>query len=313
MDTTLLEVLEYVAVIAEEGSYERASQRLHKPKASLSRKIGNVEQTYKIKFFERSTRQSKLTAEGRMAVAGIQPILRQAERLQESLQYCGRLITGPIKIGFSPYSSDTLLRRLHTLDIADLEATLVRPEGLTEPLIEVDNGCTPDLMDRLLRSRLHASLGILPIHDDALWVELLVREPFCVCVPKGHPLVHRQTIAVRELNRQTVFLIPHDMHPDFYEHTVEYIRSTGAHPVYQEIPSVPHAIDIAEHGLGIGLLPSSFGRVPHPGVVFRPVTDKLLQIETALFAKRDLMHDILHDFILFLASQLQGGKSSRIH
>lgn len=313
VDKALLEALEYVSVIAEEGSYERAAQRLHKPKSSLSRKIDSVEQSYRVKFFERSTRRVELTTEGRMAVAGIQRILRKAERLQESLQYCGRLINGPIKIGFSFYSSATLLRRLHTLNVAELEATLVRPEGLPEPLIEVESSFTADLIESVLRRKLHAAVGILPIPNNALWTELLVREPFCVCLPKGHPLAHRQTIAARDLNKQTVFLIPQKMHPAFYERTIEYIRSTGAHPTYQEIPFAQQGVDIAEHGLGIALIPSSFNRGSHTGVVFRPVTDKLLQIETALFAKRDLMHDALHDFILFLAAQLQSGKTARIH
>jgi LysR family transcriptional regulator, benzoate and cis,cis-muconate-responsive activator of ben and cat genes len=248
MDMDLLEALEYVAVIAEEGSYERASQRLHKPKSSLSRKIRGVEQNYRVKFFDGPTRQSELTAEGQMGVAGIKPICQQAERLQESIQYCGRVATGPIRIGFSPYSSKTSVRRLHELKIADFETQLVRPEGLPEPLLEVEVGSTPNLIERVLRGKLHAALGVLPIDDNALWVELLLRERFCVCLPKGHPLAHRQTIAARELNRQTVFLIPHDMHPAFYDRTVEYIRSTGAHPIYQEIPQVPHATEIAEHG-----------------------------------------------------------------
>jgi hypothetical protein len=46
--------------------------------------------------------------------------------------------------------------------------------------------------------------------------------------------------------------------------------------------------------------------------MFRPVTDKALQIETVLFAKEELMRGVLHDFVLFLASRLQGVKSQEV-
>jgi hypothetical protein len=60
------------------------------------------------------------------------------------------------------------------------------------------------------------------------------------------------------------------------------------------------------------LLPSSMGDLSHPAV-FRPVTNKPLQVETVLSAKRDLMKGVLHDFILYLAEQLQAAEPDVHH
>jgi DNA-binding transcriptional LysR family regulator len=190
------------------------------------------------------------------------------------------------------------------------EAQLVASVDAPEPRIVLEHSVTPDLIERVLRGRLHASLGVLPIQNRELWVELLVREPFCVCLPKGHPLAQRQVVAARELHGQPLFWIPRDMHPAFYDRTVKYIESTGARPVYHEIGSVSHAIEIAVHGLGVALLPNSAGRLSRHGVVFKTVTDQFLQIETALFSRRELMRGVLQDFTLFLASRLQAVKPS---
>jgi DNA-binding transcriptional LysR family regulator len=91
---------------------------------------------------------------------------------------------------------------------------------------------------------------------------------------------------------------------------LEYIESTGSHPVFHEVVSTTHAIDIAARGLGIALLSRAASRLSHPGVVFKPVTDRFLQIETAIFARRDLLHGDLQEFVQSLSSRLQGLKLS---
>ena len=235
-------------------------------------------------------------------------VVRHAERAWELGRYYGRLMRGPIRLGYSLCTHGPLLRILHSLDLSEFEAQRVAAADTPEPRIQLEHSVTPDLIERVLRGRLHASLGISPIENPELWVEQLVREPFCVCLPKNHALAQRQTIAARDLHGQALFWIPREIHPAFYDRTTKYIESTGARPVFHEIGSVAQAIEIAAHGLGIALLPNSTARLSRPGVMFKTVTDRYLQIETALFARRELMHGVLQDFALFLASRLQNVK-----
>lgn len=308
LDHSVLQAQFYVAVLAEEGSFSRAAKRLHTAQTFLTKKIAEVERDLRIKIFERSTRRLELTTVGRIVVPEIQLALRHSERAWELARYYARLTHGPIRLGYSLYTHGALLRILHSLDLSQFEAQLVASEDTPTPRIVLEHSVTPDLMERVLRGRLHASLGVLPIQSSELWVEQLVREPFCVCLPRGHALAQRQAIAARDLDGQPLFWIPRDMHPAFYDGTVKYIESTGARPVYHEIGSCAHAIEIAVNGLGIALLPNSIARLSRPGVVFKTVTDRFLQIETALFARRELMSGVLQDFTLFLASRLQAVK-----
>jgi DNA-binding transcriptional LysR family regulator len=89
---------------------------------------------------------------------------------------------------------------------------------------------------------------------------------------------------------------------------LEYIESTGAQPVWHEVVSTMQAIDIAARGFGLALLPRAASRLSHPGIVFKPVTDRFLQIETAIFARRDLLHGGLQEFVFSLTSRLQSLK-----
>jgi DNA-binding transcriptional LysR family regulator len=308
LDNSVLQAQTYIAVIAEEGSFSRAAKRLHTAQSFLTRRIAKVERELQTKIFERSTRRIELTTIGRILLPEIQLSIRHSERAWELARHYSRLINGPIRVGYSSYTNDVPLRILQQLDMSEFEAQQVGSGDSPEPRLVFENSSTPELIERVLRGKLHISLGIHPIPDRDLWIEPIAQESFCLCLPKGHMLAQRTVIAAREMDGQPVFWMPRDVHPAFYKRTTEYVRSTGARPLYKETRSIAQAIEMVSHGLGIALLPQSASRLSCAGVVFKPVTDRYLQIETALFARRELMHDSLRDFALFLASRLQGSR-----
>ena len=309
LDQNVLQAEVYVAVLAEEGSFSKAAKRLSTAQTFLTKRIGEVERDMlKVKIFQRSTRRVELTEVGRVIVPEIQLAMRQAEKAWDLAGYYARLMNGPIRVGYSPYTHDTMLRILYQLNVSEFETKNVTSADLPEPRLVLENSGTPELIDRVLRGRLHASLGIYPIDSRRLWVEPLASESFCVCLPKGHALAQQSTVAARDLHGWPVSFISRDMHPPFYDQTTEYIRSTGAQPEYYEVRSEKHAIEIVAHGFGIALLPHSASRLSRAGVIFKPVSDRYLRIETALFARRDLEQGVLKNFVHFLAERLQGVK-----
>jgi DNA-binding transcriptional LysR family regulator len=110
------------------------------------------------------------------------------------------------------------------------------------------------------------------------------------------------------MHGQLLFWIPREANPAFYDSVTAYVESTGAEPVYQQVRSATHAIEIVSHGFGLALLPSAAARLSCSGVVFRPVTDRFLQIKTAMFLRRERLRGSLQDLALFLISRLQGPK-----
>jgi DNA-binding transcriptional LysR family regulator len=167
---------------------------------------------------------------------------------------------------------------------------------------------TPELMEEVLRGHLHLALGVQPVQDRDLWVEPIAREGFSVCLSKNHALATRPSVSSRDLHGQSLFWIPRKQHPAFYDEMVEYIESTGAHPVWHEVASTMQAIDIAARGFGIAFLTHAASRLSHPRIVFKPVTDRFLEIETAIFARRDLLHSGLQEFVLSLTTRMQSLK-----
>lgn len=310
LDHTLLQAQIFVAMIAEEGSFSRAARKLRTSQSSLTRRITELEKTLRLKLFERSTRKLELTGVGRIVLPEIQLALRHSERAWELARYWGRLQRGPIRIGYSSYVNGALLRKLHDLDFSELEAQRTVSEEPPQPRLVLESRPTPELVEGVLRGKIHVAFGVHPSEDQELWVEAVAREPFCLCIPKNHKLARRPSISARDVHGEFLFWIPRDMNPAFYDSIVEYIESTGAEPVYQEVRSATHAIEIVSHGFGLALLPSAAARLSHAGVVFRPITDRFLQIETSMFARRERLRGNLQDLTLFLASRLQGLKQT---
>ena len=134
LDQSALQAEVYLAVLAEEGSFSKAAKRLSTAQSFVTKIIGEVERDMlKVKIFERSTRRVELTEVGRVIVPEIQLALRQAEMAWDLAGYYSRLMNGPIRVGYSPYTHDAMLRILYQLDIAEFEAQRVMSAGSPEP------------------------------------------------------------------------------------------------------------------------------------------------------------------------------------
>jgi DNA-binding transcriptional LysR family regulator len=164
---------------------------------------------------------------------------------------------------------------------------------------------TLELVERVLRGRLHAALGVGPIADQDLWVQRAGQEGFSVCLPRNHRLATKVGVTVHDLDGQTVFWMPRSLQPRFYGKVMRYIGSLGVHPVFKEVKGATHALEFAAHGYGVALLPgSASAHISYSGVVFRPLTDRYLGIETVLFMRQDQRYGKLKEIIDDLYFQL---------
>jgi DNA-binding transcriptional LysR family regulator len=308
LDYGYLEAQVYVAVVAEEGSFSRGARRLSVTQSFLTKRIGKLERALGAKLFDRSTRRLELTPAGKRLLPDVQLALRHAERACELARYAAPMGRLPVRIGYSPDIHTGLLPMLYQQHSSNRDTR--RVDTMAERDRELASANTLELIEQVLRGHLHVGLGVQPVEDRDLWVEVIARESFCVCLSKNSALATRPSISARDLHGQPLFWIPRKLQPTFYDEMLEYIESTGSHPVFHEVVSTTHAIDIAARGFGIALLSRAALRLSHPGVVFKPVTDRFLQIETAIFARRDLLHGDLQEFVQSLSSRLQSLKLS---
>ncbi|WP_158822466.1 LysR family transcriptional regulator [Granulicella sp. S156] len=293
-----LEVNILIVVIAQEGNFIRASKKLGITPPSLTRRVSSLERSIGVKLFDRSTRNVQLTTAGRLFVQESSISIMHAERAWDLARFQAQIEIGPYRIGYSPYTHSAFLPLLNGL-------SPVRHPPTDEPSgIVLETANTLELVERVLRGKLHAALGVGPISDRDLWVERVGREGFSVCLPRNHRLAQKVGVTAHDLDREMVFWMPRSLQPRYYGRVMKYIGTLGVQPLFREVKSEAHALEFVAHGFGLALLPRSAAHITHAGTVFKPLTDRYLGIETVLFMRRDQRYGDLKDLVDDLFSRL---------
>lgn len=287
-----MEVNILIVIIAQEGSFNRAAKKLGITPPSLTRRVASFERSIGVKLFDRSTRNVALTAAGRLFVRESSLSLSHAERAWDLARFQGQVESGPYRIGYSPYTHTAILPLLYGTNPVQ-HPPADEPSGV---VIETAN--TLELVERTLRGRLHAALCMGPILDQDLWVQRVGQEGFTVCVPRNHRLAQRPDVTAHDLDREVVFWMPRSLQPRFYGRVMRYFLSLGVQPIFREVKSATHSLEFAARNFGLALLPASgAARLSCSGIVFKPLADRYLGIETVLAMRSEQRYGKLKEVV----------------
>jgi DNA-binding transcriptional LysR family regulator len=291
-----LQQLLFLEAVLEEGTIVRAADRLHTTHSTISRSLKALTIGLGIDLFDKTSYGLKPSSIGRIYGAQVRRSLEQAKLAFDLAYYEASLHRRPFYVGHSPYIHGGILPLLEELTLPGSEA----------PPIVLRSATTMRLVWRVRRGELHAGFGILPIVDKSLWIERVAHESFCICVAENHRLATHSRLAARELSNETLVWIPRSIHRLFYDQIVNYLLTLKFNPRrFLEALTVTQALDFTAHGAGVALIPLSASRFQRRGVLFKPLTDSLLRIETALFVRKDQMRSSVKDFIAVAISAIQ--------
>lgn len=210
--------LRVFAAVAEQLSFTRAAERLHMTQQSVSRTVGELERELGVTLLERTTREVRLTAAGTALLADGSEALRVAEAAFARAREVGTGELGRVRVGFSP--------AIGPLDRDDVVRAL-RPPGssVSVALHEV----RPGELRRLLRANeLDVALTRASgERDDALHSVRLRPTPMVLCVPAGHRLAARSSVALADLDGERL-LVASARGSAYTDLLVDAIEAAGA-------------------------------------------------------------------------------------
>jgi LysR family transcriptional regulator, benzoate and cis,cis-muconate-responsive activator of ben and cat genes len=295
------EALVCALVLSEEGNLVRVGARLHTSHTNVGRKIRTLQQDWGVELFQRTPTGFELTEQGQSAIREIRESIKHIQRGFEHAVYTSVKNRKPLRVGHSLYVHERvlpLLQRHHPSGASDFPSIIVRADT------------TVHLKARVLRGELHVGFGVMPILDKDLWVTTIAQEYFAVCIPADHPFKDRVRLSVHDLLEEAIFWMPRPVHPGFYEQVTGYLFGVGIQPHnLHEARAIIQGIDLAAHKLGVALVPQSAARFQRPGVLFKPLTDRLIKIETAVFTHRDQVHGEVSDFVNSIITALRSPKT----
>ena len=184
-------------LVARHGGFGAASRAARRPKATLSRRVGELEAALDLRLFERGRRDLKLTEEGRALFARAGALLTELEETATAIAAGGGLVRGRLRISAPLLFSQTAMGKLAA------EFARRHPEAQLEVTTDdravdmVEEGY--DLVIRVNPTPDEALVGRAFLHDRMVVVAAPdLPRPFGAAVPavvRGGDTVRSWTIA----------------------------------------------------------------------------------------------------------------------
>src|SRR5437899_3694987 len=257
--------LRYFVAVAEDLNFTKAAAKLRLAQPSLTRQIHNLEAEIGVRLLNRSIDQVALTDEGRALLVDGWRILALATQSIEAVQRLSRGETGQLNIAYLSNSDFELLPKT----LAAFRQTFAH---IALNLFDM----APAEQFRALEAR-KIDLGFVglppPAAAKALQWESIARHRTVVVLPAKHPLARKRLVKLDELKTMFFVGMSEKTHPGFREWLCQTCERAGFTPrILQDAELEPALMTFVAEGLGVTLAREHIKKLPHDGVVFRPIT-----------------------------------------
>jgi DNA-binding transcriptional LysR family regulator len=257
--------LRYFVAVAENLNFTKAAAKLHLAQPSLTRQVHNLEEEIGVRLLNRSKTQVALTEEGRSFLVDAKRILALAMESILAVQRLSRGETGQLNIAYLSNSDFELL-----------------PETLGSFRLAFPH-IALNLFDMVPAEQFRAleigkiDLGFVGLRPPGTlghvqW-ESIARHRTVVVLPARHPLARKSQVQLRDLRAMFFVGMSEKTHPGFRQWLHETCQPAGFTPrILQDADLEPALMTFVAQGLGVSLARERIKKLPHPGVVFRPLT-----------------------------------------
>ena len=255
--------LRYFVAVAENLSFTKAAAKLHLAQPSLTRQIHNLEEEIGVRLLERSKSRVALTEEGRSFLTDARRILALATESILAVQRLSRGETGELNIAYLP-----------NFDFELLPETL-RAFRQAFPHIALNLfDMSPAEQFRALEARKIdlGFVGLPPPAASGLYWQSITRHRTIAVLAAKHRLARKRQVKLTDLENMFFVGMSEKTHPGFRDWLNRTCQQVGFTPrVLQDAELEGALMTFVAEGLGVSLAREHIRKLPHPGVVFRPL------------------------------------------
>jgi LysR family hydrogen peroxide-inducible transcriptional activator len=242
-----LRQLDYLRLLAEQGSFSRAAEAAHVTQPTLSAGIQELEKILGSAVVDRGRAGVILTPVGEEALRRAQAILAQAEDLVEAAHSAGAPLAGRFRLGVIPTIAPFLLPKV-------LPRLRTRYPKLKLYLREDQTG---RLIAALKAGELDAALIALPYDVGGLETARIGDDELLAALPADHPLADSGALAPEVLQSSAMILLE-DGHC-LRDHALAACGFAPPKPGSDDTvaaTSLPTLVQMVASGLGVSFLPA---------------------------------------------------------
>ncbi|HYX31402.1 MAG TPA: LysR family transcriptional regulator [Pyrinomonadaceae bacterium] len=240
MDINQLEVF---LAVAQEKSFSRAAEALHRTQPAVSQAIRRLERELGEPLFDRSSKDGTLTAAGRVLLDFSHQMINLRSHAHAAIRELRDLHQGKLSLGANEYTVMSLL-----------------------PLIPVFRARHPHIkveVKRSLASRIpgeiigrDVELGLVSFRPNDVSIKSLAiaADEIALVVALDHPLAAKQNVSVKELGAES--FIAHNVPSPYRERVIKtFEKHRTPLNISMEMPTLESIKRLVEQGLGVALIP----------------------------------------------------------
>jgi DNA-binding transcriptional LysR family regulator len=240
MDINQLEVF---LAVAQERSFSRAAEALHRTQPAVSQSIRRLETELGEPLFDRSSKDGTLTAAGRVLLDFSQQMMNLRHHAHSAIRELRDLHRGKLSLGANEYTVMSLL-----------------------PLIPIFRARHPHIkieVKRSLASRIpgevigrDVEIGVVSFkpNDPSVKSFSIGADELALVVAPNHPLAEKKVVSVRDLGAES--FIAHNVPSPYREKVIKtFEKHRTPLNISMEMPTLESIKRLVEEGLGIALIP----------------------------------------------------------
>ncbi|UKM66335.1 LysR family transcriptional regulator [Flavobacteriaceae bacterium GSB9] len=251
--------IKYFLAVADELHFRKAAEKLFISQPGLSRQIKDMENFLGITLFNRHNRQVLLTPAGEYLkteltknLNSLNTILNHAKLLEDGKD-------GKLNFGYVGSAMQ------HIIPYLLLKFTQNHP-NIMFSLKEMDN-------NRQIESLLNQNIDIGFIRLErvprGLDIKPVLKEPFCLVLPKNHPIDASNFKSMIQLKNEHFILFDSEYSASYYDKVMEIFDDSGFSPlIYHNTIHAGSIYKLVENNFGTSIVPKSLIDENNPKIKF---------------------------------------------
>jgi DNA-binding transcriptional LysR family regulator len=235
--------LEVFLVVAQERSFSRAAETLHRTQPAVSQAIRRLEDELGEALFDRSSKDGTLTAAGRVLLDFSQQMLNLRQHAHTAIRELRDLHRGKLVLGANDY---TVMSLLPLIPIFRTRHPHIK--------IEIKRSLASRIPGEIIGRDVELGLVSFKPSDATIKALPIAVDEIALVVAPAHPLAAKKVVSVRELGAES--FIAHNVPSPYRDRVIKTFEKLRTPlNISLEMPTLESIKRLVEQGMGVALIP----------------------------------------------------------